>query len=316
MGGISGQVTVSPSASDYLDAHLNVYWLRPESALWDAIASAVIARHPFESPSVDLGSGNGIFSFITAGGMFAPRYDWYRNVDPSGFWENRDIYDVVESPPDASSIARAPRFRIDYAIDAKQSLLDQAIPLGLYGEARLGDANGEWPLQAASVQTLFSNILYWLRSPEHALGEIRRVLRHGGRAILCLQDHRFKELCFTYSWREKNSELLRLLNRGRADSHYWTTSYDEFAHLAESQGLRVADHATYLSPLTLQAWDIGLRPLSPALIRMTKMLNEDQRASIKAEWMEICRPLLRELLDRDAQSDVPGGFHLFSLEKP
>lgn len=82
-----------------LDAHLNVNWLRPESALWDTIASQVISQCELVPPSLDLGSGNGIFSFITAGGEFSPEYDWCRNVDPHGFWNNRDIYDSFIEPP-------------------------------------------------------------------------------------------------------------------------------------------------------------------------------------------------------------------------
>ena len=77
----------------------------------------------------------------------------------------------------------------------------------------------------------------------------------------------------------------------------------------------VADHVAYLSPLTLQAWDIGLRPLSPPLIKMVKLLSESDRAAIKTEWMEVCRPFLAELLTLDAQSSGQGGYHFFCLEK-
>ena len=62
-------------SENYLYVHLNVNWLRPESALWDALASSVISQIPILSPSLDLGSGNGSFSFITAGGTFSSKYD-------------------------------------------------------------------------------------------------------------------------------------------------------------------------------------------------------------------------------------------------
>ena len=71
---------------DFLKAHLNVAWLRPESALWDAIASTIISKMKLPPPTLDLGCGNGIFSFITAGGDFSIEYDWYKNVDTEGFW--------------------------------------------------------------------------------------------------------------------------------------------------------------------------------------------------------------------------------------
>jgi len=59
--------------TDYIKAHLNVAWLRPASALWDVIASTMILKYEIKHPSLDLGCGNGIFSFITAGGEFSVR---------------------------------------------------------------------------------------------------------------------------------------------------------------------------------------------------------------------------------------------------
>jgi len=69
-------MTVDRLSDEFIDPHLNVNWLRPESALWDAIASAVISRFEFVPPAMDLGCGNGIFSYITACGQFALSFDW------------------------------------------------------------------------------------------------------------------------------------------------------------------------------------------------------------------------------------------------
>ncbi|TSA00408.1 MAG: hypothetical protein D4R81_07755, partial [Nitrospiraceae bacterium] len=129
----------------FLDAHLNVSWLRPESALCDAIASDLIAAQPFTCPALDLGSGNGIFSFITAGGCFADEYDWYRNVDASGFWDNRDIYDQFVAPMKPEWITRRPVRGYDVALDAKRSLLRQAQGLDWYGCIVQADANRPLP---------------------------------------------------------------------------------------------------------------------------------------------------------------------------
>ena len=77
----------------FLKNHLNAAWLRPESALWGAIASTIVSKHEIEPPSLDLGCGNGIFSFITAGGNFSVDYDWYININVEGFWGNKEIYE-------------------------------------------------------------------------------------------------------------------------------------------------------------------------------------------------------------------------------
>lgn len=302
-------------STNFIDEHLNVNWLRPESALWDAIASTVISQFPFDPPSLDLGSGNGIFSFITAGGVFSPEYDWYRNVDPEGFWENRDIYDTFLLPPKPEWIVKKPSYRIDCALDHKDNLLRQVQPLAFYGKSVVADANLRLPFEEGAFQTIFSNILYWLDSPESSLQEIRRVLRPGGHALLCLQDHRFKEYCASYRWQELDSPILRLLNRGRSESHIWTTSQPELVEMAARLGFTVTSHGSYLSPLTLKTWDIGLRPLSPVLIRMVRNLNEADRLSVKLEWIEILRPFLEELYDVEQKSTEPGGYNFVCLQK-
>ena len=281
----------------------------------DAIASSIISQFPILSPALDLGSGNGLSSFITAGGAFSLEYDRYKNVDPRGFWENKDIYDTVVEPPKKEWIIQDPKHRIDYALDVKVNLLRQAQALGFYRHAVVADANYPLPLEDRTFQTIFSNMLYWLSSPESSLEEILRVLRPNGRALLCLQDHKFKDCCLSYRWRELNSEVLRLLNRGRSESNLWTISYKELMGLAGTLGFKVIYHTYYLSPLTLKAWDIGLRPLSPVLIKMISKLTAADRLSIKSEWMDILRPFLVELYELDRKSNEQGGYHFVCLEK-
>ncbi len=305
-----------PPGPDFLEEHLQVQWLRPESALWDAIASRVIASQgSFDSPSLDMGSGNGIFSFITAGGSFSPEYDWYRNADPGGSRQPRDLYDCFFAGPGPGSITRRPRYRIDCALDAKANLLRQAEGLEFYRRRIAADANRPLPFPDGSFQTVFSNMLCWLASAEAALREIHRVLRGGGRAWACLPTPRFKKYCASFRWREENSELLRLLNRGRSDAIRWTISRRELEALARTLRFRVVCHSTYLSPLTLRIWDVGFRGLSPVLLRMVSKLGRADRLSIKQEWVETFRPFLRELYEMDQASRAPGGYQWIGLEK-
>lgn len=308
--------TSAAAAVDFLDAHLNVHWLRPESALWDAVASRVIASQPMIAPALDLGAGNGLFSFITAQGRFSTDYDWYRNVDTRGFWENRDIYDSWNGGPGPDAIVQRPAYMINCAFDHKRNLLAQAAALGFYRSTVAGDANRRLPFGDETFQTVFSNILYWLDEPDHAFREVARVLRPGGRALLCLQDSRFKEYCTSYQWRAEGSELWRLLNRGRDESNRWVVSGDELVERAARAGLRLAERHSYLSPLTLRVWDIGLRPLSAVLIGTIQRLTEKDRREVKAEWIATARPFLEELYALDGRSQEEGGYHFAVLEKP
>ena len=299
----------------FLDEHLNVAWLRPESALWDAIASEIISKEKISSPSLDLGCGNGIFSFITAGGRFLPDYDWYRNANTVGFWENKDIYDAYARRELGEIVSRRPEYSFDLGLDVKHNLLRQAAELRFYRQLAVADANAPLPFQSASFQTVFSNVLYWLRSADDCLREIHRVLRPSGRAILCLMDQSFPDLALTYQWRVTGSNLLRLLNRGREQSVAWTIGEEELYRLAGKAGFEVVSYARYISPLTLRTWDIGLRPLSPVLINLTRKLSPADRAQFKAEWIETLKPFLSELFTMEEQERKRGVFHFICLER-
>lgn len=295
----------------FLDAHLNLQWLRPESALCDAIASALIGSFPFDSPSLDLGCGNGLFSFVTSGGAFTEDYDWYRNARPG----NGDMYDVVVTVPRAEWIARRSGYGIDVGFDAKESLLVQAAALDFYGRVERGDANRPLPFAEESFATVFSNILSWLESAANALAEIHRVLRPGGRAVLCLPTERFHEYCASYRWREERSRLLELLNRGRVDTLQWSLPWTELQALARRIGFSVVERREYWSPLTMRVWDIGLRPLSPVLIKLMASLGEKERAATKREWIETVRPFAAELLAMEAASPAPGAYQFVCLQR-
>jgi SAM-dependent methyltransferase len=299
----------------FLKNHLNVSWLRPENALWDAIASSIISRYAINSPSLDLGCGNGIFSFITAGGSFSIDYDWYINVDVEGFWKNKDIYNACKVNSLQKHIVENPRYRFTYGLDQKINLLKQAESLGLYENIIQHDANQKLPFNDSQLRTVFSNILYWLNNPTKSLKEIHRILQKGGRALLCIPDTKFKEYCLTYSWKEKNSPLLRKLNLGRSETMKWSITYEEFLRLAQNIGFSLLYHSYYLSNLTLMLWDIGLRPISPYLIKMANKLSLEDRRSIKLEWIETMLELLSPIYEKEIKSREEGGFHFFILEK-
>tara|TARA_B100001964_G_scaffold6989_1_gene7587 strand:- start:523 stop:816 length:294 start_codon:yes stop_codon:yes gene_type:complete len=96
---------------------------------------------------------------------------------------------------------------------------------------------------------------------------------------------------------------------------HWTISYGDFASLAKRAGFDIVDHSYYLSPLLLKMWDIGLRPLSPLLIKMSNSLTQENRKSIKMEWIETLKEFLLPLYDMEIKCKDEGGFHLFVLRK-
>ena len=144
----------------WLRPFLNVYWLRPENALWRSVNCMAMEDLEFPEPSLDLSCGDGMFSFLRAGGDFDRSFDIFRAVSNlDSFFQNVDIYDATSadySPP----VTVSPAYRMTVGTDWKQNLLDKAAPLGFYRELKLHDNNEPLPFEDGAFRSIFSNSAY------------------------------------------------------------------------------------------------------------------------------------------------------------
>lgn len=301
---------------------LNAFWLRPESALWREIDIRAMAPFEFRSPSLDLGCGDGIFSFVRAGGGLDESFDAFRAVaDLDSFFDNVDVFDAFDEAL-SPVVTRRAAYAIDCGFDHKPNLLRKAAQLGLYRELKAGDANRLLPFPDQSFNSVFSNIVYWLDDPQVAIREIARVLRPGGQACLMLPNRTLPEFSFYNQLYVKTGDpdwsFLKMLDRGRfADNIRQARSGEAWEAMFEYAGLRVARHVSHLSKTVIQIWDIGLRPLFPVLRRMADSVAPDELPAIKREWVTTLRQFLEPMVRMDSglgQGAEPA-FHCYFLEK-
>ncbi|OQA71909.1 MAG: hypothetical protein BWY33_01928 [Candidatus Dependentiae bacterium ADurb.Bin246] len=166
--------------SQILRELLNVYWLRPETALWRAIDIETMKDFEIKSNSLDLGCGDGVLSFIRAGGKFDLAFDDYQSIgNLDKFYENIDVHDIfIEDYKPL--IKKEPSYRFEFALDHKENLLNKAKRLNFYNNFITHNANLKLPFEDSFLDTIFSNIVYWLDNPQNSLNEISRVLNKGG----------------------------------------------------------------------------------------------------------------------------------------
>lgn len=308
--------------SDTLQQLLNVFWLRPETALWREIDIRVMQAFEMRSPSLDLGCGDGVFSFIRAGGEFDRSFDAFRSVSQlDQFFKNVDIFDSYDENL-SSAVTEPPKYQIDVGFDHKLNLLKKAGQLGLYGALKQGDANLPLPFLDASFNSIFSNIVYWLDSPQFVISEISRILKPGGIACLMLPNITFPQFSFYNQLYVKDGDtrwkFLEMLDRGRfADNIRQAKSLSEWQTMFDQSGLKIERHHSHLSKLTIQAWDIGLRPLFPVLLEMSNELPPEKFISIKNKWMQTMMAFIEPLveIDRAIPGNEPPAFHCFELRK-
>lgn len=166
---------------------MNIYWLRPETALWRTLDCLALQDIQFDRPMVDVGCGDGLFSFTRGGGILSPEYDMFTQVgELENFFDKVDIYNHFDESALAPVVRQKPAYQIDLGLDHKKSLMKKALSLGCYAQVRVCDANDPLPVEDACYRTIFSNILYWLEKHKLALNEFHRILTDDGKVILLL----------------------------------------------------------------------------------------------------------------------------------
>lgn len=163
---------------------LNVYWLRPETALWRAIDIEVMKNFQVQGTSLDLGCGDGVLSFIRGGGKFDISFDDYQSIgNLDKFFENYDVHDSFTKGY-SPGIIKKTKYKFSVALDHKKNLLSKAKELNFYEKFIVHDANKILPFNDNTFDSIFSNIVYWLDNPQQSLNEIYRVLNEGGASCI------------------------------------------------------------------------------------------------------------------------------------
>lgn len=280
---------------DWLEKFLNIYWLRPENALWRASSCKVFEDLDFEQPSLDLSCGDGVFSFLLAGGDFGTEFDIFGATDNlDKFFQNKDIYNATTDDYDPV-VTERPSRRMTVGTDWKQALLDKADALDFYEDLQQHDNNEPLPFADDRFQTIFSNSVYWVENVDLHLEEIARVLADNGQAHLVLKNTHVRDF-LTNLWdqweNELGGELIQMIDRGRSDHYAHLYSPDGWKEKLEDAGLNVVQQQPTVTQAHCRMWDIGLRPISPYLIRMAYSMSSDQRVNLKKDWIETWHKML------------------------
>lgn len=310
------------NSSSTLKQLLSVFWLRPETAMWRELDIQAMRKFLMEEPSLDLGCGDGVFSFIRAGGEFESSFDAFEDIkDIRNYYEGRDVFDTF-APKKNNFIKKIPSYKITIGFDLKENLLKKANQLGFYKKIIQGDANRKLPFQDESFKSVFCNIMYWLDMPVTSLQEIQRILVPGGNVCLMLPNITIKDYSFFENFynRTKNPKwkFLEKIDRNRFSSNIkHAKCLDEWSKLFFDSGFKIENHTMHLSKPIIQIWDIGMRPLFPILLECMRNINYEKKKDIKNQWIEtisdFANPLIN--LDSDLISEYGAGFHCFQLRK-
>jgi SAM-dependent methyltransferase len=279
---------------DLLHAYASAFWLRPETAVTQAVEARLLAPilQKSETPILDVGCGDGIHASLLFGWRFEGGFDAFQQVDPA----KSDMFDSAPAHGLEVAIARQGRL-IDCGVDIKGSIVARARALGTFREAREADATA-LPFADGSFATVHSNAIANLddRVLDAILAECARVLRPGGTLVLVSAAEGYADALYYHprarrleaEGRRAEAERFRRLDRGRSGPLIRSRTLESWRRRLEQAGLAYEGGPLYLSPALLRFWDTGLRPFAAVLapwaesLRRTEAFVDTKRGIVAA----------------------------------
>jgi len=273
--------------------YFSLYFLKPFDAVNDTLTASLVADLDWSGPVVEIGSGDGEYSYVMHGGKFPLRFDRYLITDLG----KDDIYDTHKEDV-LSPSRRLSEPEIILALDARDSHVRKIREIGFAREARVV-AYENLPIASESVEKIFYYTPHGLEDHDRALLEAARILKPGGRLLILLfhSDVRDAFLCFRLAHRIGSESgagrYLASLDNGRHDEiGNISASPDEWRGRFAELGFREMRMVSGLSTFAWRVYDTQTRPVLKPLIRIFGLFPSRLRTFLKFFWMVSWFPTL------------------------
>jgi SAM-dependent methyltransferase len=286
---------------DLLRKYFQLYWLKPFDAVNDtANAIALLNFDWSKEPILEIGGGDGVFSFIMHGGEFSFSDDRYNQTDPS---KAGDIYDIYKKDK-APNIKKKPVFQYNAGLDLKLSHLLKSRETMLYKKNNLISSKPEkLPFKNNIFNTVFLYTFHGLTDYKESLKEIKRIIRNDGTLLMIavnknIRDnfvcHKMSRFCEGKGWR-RLSDYFSKLDGGRYNEigGVFAKSLDEWKSLFSETGFQIEEVYSQVSPFLWRIYDTQTRPFLKAFIRANWLLEKLRlKGMVKALWIYLWFPVL------------------------
>jgi SAM-dependent methyltransferase len=313
-----GNVAVQDEA--LFNAYLSTFWLRPETALLQYCECRIVAPllKMASEPFLDIGCGNGVHTSLLRGWRFTDDFDVFLDTDLSA----ADIYNAM--PRSAQPVGIAQRGQsIDYGIDIKPAMVEQARRLGTFQSVTTADALN-LPFADGQIGCIYSNVLRdFEQTLDPALCECARILRPGGHLILISPTETYQEKLFylprVKALREQGqidrAERYERLDRGRSIFCRQQAPIGLWQDRLRRCGFELIRSNPFASRSLLEFWDTGLRPFSTQLIASANALRGTGGfLPAKRGIVSAMRSLLAPFV-ADVQDEADGAFRVLVARK-
>lgn len=276
-----------------------MYWLKPFDAVNDTANAMALLRFDWSrKPVLEIGGGDGVFSFIMHGGRFRFLDDRYAQADVN---KSGDIYDVYKIE-ERLTISAVPSLGYDVGVDLKLSHLQKSKETRMYRHL-ISSLPETLPLKKNIFGTVFLYTFHGLTDYEKSLREIRRVMRTDGNLLMIAVNSAVKEnfACFNMhdyfqkiGFKELSHYFLALDGGRHAEiGGIFSKSLSEWKDLLRRSDFQIEEAYTQVSPFLWRIYDTQTRPFLKFLIRLnhrSKVLH--LKGIFKVIWMCVWLPII------------------------
>jgi len=272
--------------------YLSLYFLKPFDAINDTLTSSILYSLNWDGNIVELGSGDGEFSYVMHGGKFPLWYDRYLDTDLS----KKDIFDT-HIDGQINGLTKLSYPNIILSIDAKENHVKKIKEIGFSKNAKQS-LYENLPLNNESVEKIFYYTPHGLKDHDIALNESIRILKKKGKILILLYNSEFKEsfLCHKIAntiSNEKIANYFNQLDNGRFNELIrLSKTKDEWIVYFKSKGLKVNLSYSGLSTTAWKFYDIQTRPFLKKLVIIFNYFPLWLRTILKVTYMLLLFPFL------------------------
>jgi SAM-dependent methyltransferase len=284
---------------------LNFLWLRPENAVLDTLRAAdfrkVLKKYLKKNKKIlDISCGDGIFSFICAGGELNVNNDAFSSIKNKKRSSKFDAYDFFDKNYKIK-IKKKPLFRFHTGTDWKNNMLKKASKTKLYKNLQLHNNMKKFEINDNNFDLVFSNSAYWVKNLNFHISEMTRVTKVGGHIYLQMK---FKDSYLKTIVKNKSKFLLgnkfyEIIDAGRLKTWKGILVKKEFDKVLKGfKNIKIIYYKPLYGDLVALLWDVGFRPLFKPLHEMARGLSKNNYIKIKKQWVDIIYNLSKHYISR------------------
>ncbi len=178
--------------------YLNIYFLKPFDAVNDTLTSYLIfEKIKIKNNFLEIGSGDGMFSFIMCGGKFSIKFDRYLDID----LKKDDIFDTHKKLIKFNYNFKK-MIRPSISVDAKLNHIKKIRQIG-FSKKIYHTSYEKLPFKNNSINYIFFYTAHGMKSLDKSVSSAYKILKKKGNLVILVFDNYVKNHFICHNLKKK-----------------------------------------------------------------------------------------------------------------